>query len=76
MTILPLERPHGASIYEAIVTDEQNPIELRFYYRKEAEVYQRKFYQGLEEHNEYIQSEIYIQPHPHYREEVVLLFWK
>jgi hypothetical protein len=56
--------------------DEENPVALRFYYRKDAEQFQRQFYVGLEDHNLHIYSKIQILPVRELREEVVLFFWK
>ena len=74
--ILPNERPSNEEIYTTIITDEQNPIRLRFRHRIEAEYHQREFYTGLEQHNEYINSEIRFDDKPSEKYDYELIYWR
>ena len=74
--ILPYERPNNNEIYTTIITDEQNPIRLRFRYRVEAEKHQQEFYTGLEQHNEYINSEIRFDDKESEKYDYELIYWR
>lgn len=74
--IPPLSRPEYSRIYEAIITHDQNPIVLWFPYYQEAFQYQKGFYIGLEQHNEYIYSDIrYREANPS-TYKYTLTFWR
>jgi len=74
--INPLSRPTGAEIYEAIITGDQNPVQLRFPFKQEAEYFMREFFIGLEEHNDDILAEINYVPTREYKEQILLTFWR
>lgn len=73
--ISPYSRPDFAEIYEALITSDQNPVELWFPYREEAERYQLGFYLGLEEHNRYVYSAVHFKPNLPSSYKVALIFW-
>lgn len=73
--IFSFERPNGSEIYEALITGDQNPISLRFNYRQEALAFQKEFYIGLEQHNDYIMTELRYNPIRSERYDYELVFW-
>lgn len=74
--ITPLERPSAAAVYEALITDDQNPVILRFPYREEAEHFQRLFHAGLLKENEAVMSAVNYSPTEEYHHQITLTFWR